>query len=290
MNLGSPQNTIVGRASVTGFGYWSGQDVRIEFRPAPAGAGITFVRADLGAGARIPATVDYQVDSPRRTNLRCGSASVEMVEHVLAALAGLEVDNCEVWTDRPEMPGCDGSAAPFVDALLRARVVPQGSPAAVMRITEPVRVSAGDAWIEAHPAEDDQLSLEFQLDFSRAPAIGRQVARTRLTPTSFRRELASCRTFLLETEAAQLVSQGLGLRVTSRDLLVFNEQGPIDNRLRFPNECARHKALDVLGDLALAGCRMAGRIVACRSGHRLHAELTRKLVERFSAAPLRATA
>jgi UDP-3-O-acyl-N-acetylglucosamine deacetylase len=100
---------------------------------------------------------------------------------------------------------------------------------------------------------------------------------------------------LLASEAELLVNQGLGLRVTSRDLLVFDERhpsgsGPVDNRLRYPNECARHKALDVLGDLALAGCRIAGRIVAHRSGHRLHAELTKELVSRFAAAPLRATA
>jgi UDP-3-O-acyl N-acetylglucosamine deacetylase len=287
---GRPQQTIVGRASVAGFGYWSGQDVRIEFRPAAIGAGVTFVRSDMGPAARVPATIEHRIECPRRTNLRRGAVTVDMVEHVLAALAGLAIDNCEVWTNRPEMPGCDGSAAPFVDALLRARLRQQGVAATVLDVTDPVRVSGDDCWIEARPVDDGALHIEYQLDDPRSPAIGRQVARTTVTPETFRRELASGRTFVLESEAKQLVSQGLGLRVTTRDLLVFNDRGPIDARLRFPNECARHKALDVLGDLALAGCRVAARIVAWRSGHRLHAELTRQLVERFAAAPLRATA
>lgn len=285
-----PQHTIAGRASVAGFGYWSGKDVRVEFRPAAPGTGVTFVRSDLGSMARVPATIAHQVDSPRRTNLRYGVVSVEMVEHVLAALLGLQVDNCEVWTNQPEMPGCDGSAASFVDALLRARVVEQAVPAASIAVTETVRVTDGDAWIEAQPTDDGQLHLEFRLEYARNAAIGRQVARATVTSETFRRELASCRTFVLDAEAEQLKRQGLGLRVTPRDLLVFNDHGPIDNRLRFPNECARHKALDVLGDLALAGCRVVGRVVACRSGHRLHAQLTRRLVEQFATAPLRATA
>jgi UDP-3-O-acyl-N-acetylglucosamine deacetylase len=188
------------------------------------------------------------------------------------------------------MPGCDGSAAPFVDALLRARIVGQGVPSQRLDILETIRVGDDRSWIEAQPAEDRQLHLEYHLDYPQSESIGRQVARTTVTREKFCRDIASSRTFLLESEARQLVDEGLGRRVTPRDLLVFNDLGPIDNRLRYPNECARHKALDVLGDLALAGCRIGGRIVAYRSGHRMHAELTRQLVERFAAAPLRATA
>lgn len=290
MNLVRPQQTIARRASVAGFGYWSGKDVRIEFRPAPIGAGVTFVRSDLGPAARIPASIEHRVDCPRRTNLRRGDASVDMVEHVLAALAGLEIDNCEVWTNQPEMPGGDGSAAPFVDALLRARVIAQSAPTKILEVTRPIRVGDDQCWFEARPAADGRCHVEFHLEYANCPAIGRQVARASITPEGFRRDIAPCRTFLLESEAEQLRSQGLGRRVTPRDLLVFDDAGPIDNRLRFPNECARHKALDVLGDLALAGARVAGRFIAYRSGHRLHAELTRKLVERIAAAPLRATA
>jgi UDP-3-O-acyl N-acetylglucosamine deacetylase len=283
-------HTFAGRAVVEGFGYWSGRDVRLEFRPAPAGAGITFVRSDLGPAARAPARVEHRVEVPRRTNLRCGRVEVEMVEHVLAALAGMGIDNCEVWTNQPEIPGCDGSAAPFVDALVRAGVVGQGIEAPQLVVTEVFCVIEGDSWVEARPAARGEFSLEYQLDFPKARAIGRQVARVTMSPARFRSEISSCRTFLLETEADQLRQQGLGLRVTPRDLLVFGKEGPIENRLRFPNECARHKALDVIGDLALAGRRIVGQFVAYRSGHRLHAELTRQLIQRFAAPPLKASA
>lgn len=290
MPTARPQHTIAGRTSVTGFGYWSGADVRIEFRPAPVDAGITFVRADVGPQARVAAHVSHRSEAPRRTNLRRGRADVQMVEHVLAALAGLEIDNCEVWTDQPEMPGCDGSSGPFVDALFRAGVVQQNAEAHYLRIADSIRVAEGNAWIEARPSQAGELHIEYQLDYPQHGVIGRQVARIATTPERFRRELAPCRTFVLESEAEEMVRQGLGLRVTTRDLLVFNQSGPIDNRLRFPNECARHKALDVLGDLALVGCRVVGEVVAHRSGHRLHAELTRQLVERFASVPLKASA
>lgn len=290
MTYSSNQHTIAGRASVAGFGYWYGKDVRIEFRPAPVGSGVTFVRSDLGPSARVPALVEYRTETPRRTNLRSGRVEVEMVEHVLAALAGLGVDNCEVWTNQAEMPGCDGSSAAFVDALLRTRIIDQGAPAKRLRVTEPIRVSEGDAWIEAHPMAGDAWDVEFQLDYPGRSVIGRQCARTTVTPERFRTELSRCRTFLLASEADEMRRQGLGERVTMHDLLVFDDAGPIDNSLRFPNECARHKALDLVGDLALSGQRVSGSFVAHRSGHRLHAELTRRLVEKFAATPLRASA
>jgi UDP-3-O-acyl N-acetylglucosamine deacetylase len=284
------QQTIAGRAVVSGFGYWSGRDVRIEFRPAAVGSGICFVRSDLGSAARTPAQVDLRIEAPRRTNLRCGRVEVHMVEHILAALAGLRIDNCEVWCNQPEMPGCDGSAAPFVDALVRAGLVAQGAEASTLIVSETIRLAEGQSWIEARPASSERLSIEYQLDYPAARVIGRQVARVTITPDRFRRELAPCRTFLLTSEADELVRQGLGQRVTPRDLLVFDDHGPIDNRLRFPNECARHKALDVLGDLALAGRRIIGDVTAHRSGHRLHAELTRCLLQRFAGNHLRASA
>lgn len=283
------QQTIAGRAVVEGFGYWSGRDVRLEFRPAAVGTGVTFVRTDLGPTARVPVRGDLRIDVPRRTNLKLAGVEVAMVEHVLAALAGLCIDNCEIWTNQPEMPGCDGSSAPFVAALLRAGVVQQGAEAERLVVTDTTRVTEGDSWIEARPSAKGQFSIEYQLEYP-ASVIGRQIARINLTPERFRSELAPCRTFLLRSEADALMRQGLGARVTPRDLLVFDDHGPVDNRLRFPNECARHKALDVLGDLALAGRRMVGEFVAHRSGHRLHAELTRQLVERFATTPLRASA
>ena len=277
---------------MAGFGYWSGKDVRIEFRPAAAGSGIMFVRSDLGPTARVPATVEHRVECPRRTNLRCGAATVEMVEHVLAALAGLEIDNCEVWTNQAEMPGCDGSAAPFVDALLRARVVQQGVDGGdAAKSPRRFAWATSDCWIEAQPADDGELHIEYQLGLSRGRrrSAGRWRGR-RSRPRRFAARLPAAGRLCWRAKRMQLRAPGLGLRVTTRDLLVFDEHGPIDNRLRFPTSAPGTRRSTCWAIWPWPGAGSSGRFVAYRSGHRLHAELTRQLVERFAAAPLRATA
>jgi len=281
------QQTLAEPARVSGFGYWSGKDVCVEFRPAPPNSGVTFVRDDLGSDARVPARFDLRTNVPRRTNLRRGDVEVEMVEHVLAALAGLRIDNCEVHVDQPEMPGCDGSALMFVEAIDRAGIVQQGADALFLEVLQTVRVEDGDSWIEARPSPLGRLAIEFQLEYPPTTSIRRQVSRVEVTPCSFRSEIAGCRTFLLQSEAEQLVQKGLGTRVSPQDLLVFGTNGPVGNKLRFSNECARHNSLDVLGDLALTRARVIGEIVACRSGHRLHAQLAEKLVKQFGVATRR---
>ena len=125
MDSSRRQCTISRPAVVEGFGYWSGRDVRVEFRPAAADTGYVFVRTDLASPVRIPASIEHRVESPRRTTLRSGGAEVAMVEHVLAALGGLQVDNCEIHVDAAELPGCDGSSRPFVQALDAAGIEPQ---------------------------------------------------------------------------------------------------------------------------------------------------------------------
>ncbi|MEE8450620.1 MAG: UDP-3-O-acyl-N-acetylglucosamine deacetylase [Thermoguttaceae bacterium] len=283
MNPTRNQRTIAAEASVEGVGYWSGHDVRVEFRPAEADSGIVFVRHDLPGSPRIAAIVDNRTETPLRTTLRCGDARVDMVEHIMASLGGLHVDNCEVRVDRPEMPGCDGSALPFVDAILAAGFVEQNTPRARKVVRQIVRlgnVEAGDGqtWIEARPDASGETVLQYELDYGRPSPIGRQSLRLSLSPDAFRENLAGSRTFLLEHEAAALQAQGLGLQATCRDLLVFGPEGPIDNPLRFADECVRHKLLDMVGDLALAGCDLIGHFHAHRSGHRLNAELVRALL------------
>ena len=273
------QQTIATTAVVEGFGYWSGDDVRVEFRPAAPDTGIVFVRGDLTPVVRVPAEVAYRIETPRRTTLTSGPGSVAMVEHIMAALSGLQIDNCEVWIDRSEMPGCDGSSQPFVAALDRAGIVPQAALRPLLMVTETTRLGDADHWIEARPSTDGQTRLRYRLDYSgRSAAIGRQTAEFVITPDTFRRELAACRTFMLEEEATWLLSQGFGTRVTTSDVLIFNDDGPIDNELRFENECVRHKVLDMVGDLALAGCDLLGHIIAHRTGHRLNAELLKVLI------------
>ncbi len=272
------QRTIATPVSIAGVGYWSGQDVRVEFRPAPANAGIVFVRADLSGCPRIPATIDYRVETPRRTSLRRGDASVEMVEHIMAALAGLQIDNCELWVDQPEMPGCDGSSLPFVEALQPAGIVEQLAPRQQRVIRRVIRLGDEKSWIEARPCCSNKVVLRYELDYGSGNPIGRQSLEVSLSPRHFHMNLAPSRTFMLEAEAAALQAQGLGQRATCKDLLVFGARGPIDNQLRFPDECVRHKMVDLVGDLALTGCDLVGRIIAFRSGHRLNAELVRAIV------------
>jgi len=277
------QRTIAASGAVEGMGYWSGRDVRVEFRPAEARTGIVFVRRDLPRSPRIVATIASRVETPRRTVLRQGEAAVEMVEHILAALAGLAIDNCEVWVDQPEMPGCDGSALPFVTVLERAGIVEQPCPRPAFAPERPLRLGDADTWIELRPGGSGKTVIRYDLDYGGGNPIGRQSLEVLLSPRLFPWNLAPSRTFMLEREAAALHDRGLGLRTTFLDLLVFDAAGPIGNQLRFPDECVRHKILDLVGDLALAGCDLVGRFTAYRSGHRLNGEMVRAIVARRQA-------
>ena len=252
--------------------------MKVRFRSAPANTGIVFVRGDLPQPKRIPAIVENRIEMPRRTTLVQGGVRVEMVEHIMAALAGLHIDNCEVWVDGDEMPGLDGSALAFVTALESAGVVEQDLPRPQLVIDDITRVGNDECWVEARPARTRSLSVRYRLDYGNESPIGRQTIEMKVTPESFRKELASARTFILKSEADWLRQQGLGARVTFDDLLVFDDQGPCNNPLRFEDECVRHKTLDLVGDLALAGCDLVGQIIAYRSGHRLNAELVKALL------------
>lgn len=278
MEHSQTQRTIARPARVDGIGYWSGRSVRVEFHPAPAGSGLAFVRTDLPDQPRIPATVAHRTEADRRTNLCEGSATVDMVEHVLAALAGLGIDNCEIRVNEPEMPGGDGSSLAFVQAIQAAGFVDQNAPRRPVIIRQTVRLEDGPCWIEARPSPDCQTILDYELDFGPGNAIGHQKLSVALQPAVFAEEIAPARTFLLRHEAEAIQSRGLALWASAKDLLVFGDEGPIDNVLRFPDECVRHKLLDLVGDLALAGCRLVGHFVAHRSGHRLNAALVRAVL------------
>ncbi len=277
------QRTIVRPVAVQGIGYWSGRDVRIEFLPAEVDSGVVFVRSDLEGCPEVAATVENWAQTPLRTNLQSGRAQVEMVEHVMAALAGMQIDNCRVRVDQAEMPGCDGSSLAFVEALEEAGIVEQDAPRRQRVIREIVRLGSPQSWIEARPCCSGETILQAELDYGPGSPIGRQSLEISLSPESFREELAPSRTFISQQEAEALRARGLGERVTCQDLLVFGPQGPIDNQLRFPDECVRHKLSDMVGDLALAGCDLVGRFLAHRSGHRLNAELVRAILDQGEA-------
>jgi UDP-3-O-acyl-N-acetylglucosamine deacetylase len=211
---------------------------------------------------------------------------VGLVEHVLAALASLRIDNCFVELDAPEPPGLDGSAQQFVDLLNRSGAVLQPARRVVWEIDGPVVVRQNGATLALHPWQGDGLRASYILDYGPASPIGWQMHTLTITPESFVNDLADCRTFLLEAEAAELRRQGFGERLTPADLLVFGPDGPINNRLRYANEPARHKILDLLGDLSLLGQDVRGHLVAYRSGHPLNVELVRALSARLDSQGL----
>jgi len=274
------QNTIAKSVSLTGFGFWTGDDVTIHFIPAPPNSGIVFVRSDLFGSSRIPALVQYREEKPRQTSLVCQGARVDMVEHVLAALHGLRIDNCEIWTDQPEMPGFDGSSKMFVDALLKAEIVPQPAKRPVRVVTRAFRIGTDQSYMIVTTNRRGMCEFQYTLVPEEKYPLPMQQCRFELSPEQFQGELALTRTFIARHEADALLAQGLCKRVTPQNVLVLTESGPLENSFRYDNECARHKALDMVGDFALLGYDLVGTFESVRGGHALNAECVRQLLER----------
>jgi UDP-3-O-[3-hydroxymyristoyl] N-acetylglucosamine deacetylase/3-hydroxyacyl-[acyl-carrier-protein] dehydratase len=245
---------------------FSGESCRLRFLPAPV---------------RIAADIANVGKRARRTTLVEGPVAVETVEHVLSAAVGLGIDNLDIEMNAPETPALDGSAGPFVEALQQAGIEEQQADRHVLVIEEPVTVSQGEATLAALPGPSDWLDILYDLDYS-GTQIGRQLAAFRLGVDDFAAQIAPARTFSLEAEAAEMQARGLGTHLTTRDVLVIGPEGPIDNALRFPDECARHKVCDLIGDLALLGRRVFGRILAHRTGHEQNHALVRKLAKAFA--------
>ncbi len=274
------QRTISREVSVAGPGLFSGEPATLTFAPATEGAGITFVRELDEKVAIIPALVSNVLKRPRRTCLRNGTLFVETVEHCLAALSGLQIDNATVRLTggrAGEIPGGDGSSMAFVEAIQEAGIVEQEAEKRPLIIKKPVQVTNGDATLAALPGPTDRLEIIY--DFEAAPPIGRQTVSFYLGDDDFVTQLAPARTFVFEQEAKELQARGLGKHLSPKDLLVISPDGPIDNAFRFPDECARHKALDLIGDLFLVGRPIRGRLIAHKSGHELNHQLARKLLK-----------
>ena len=268
------RNTIAAPASVEGVGLHLGVSCRLTFRPAASGAGIAFRRTDLPGAPTIPAHVDTAVLTDRRTQIGNDPVSVHTVEHVLAAVGALELDDLVIELDGPEPPIGDGSARPFLDALRKAGVAKHAGTVQYLELAEPVRVSDGVAEYEAYPSKE--LELDVMIDFPHA-MIGRQEGRYRLTPALFERELAGARTFGFVSEVEALRSMGLIKGASTKNAVVLDERGVLETTLRWPDEFVRHKALDCVGDLALAGARVRARIVARRPSHRGTVQLVRAM-------------
>jgi UDP-3-O-[3-hydroxymyristoyl] N-acetylglucosamine deacetylase/3-hydroxyacyl-[acyl-carrier-protein] dehydratase len=273
------QTTIKGEGKLAGKGLFGGEESRVTFRPAPEDAGVVFVRTDVAGAVRIPAVVLNVAERSRRTSIKKGEVSIETVEHCMAAISALEIDNLLVEVDGPELPAMDCSSADYFKTLKEAEILEQKNPRREFVIKKPITVSAGDATIYALPYSDPGLNVTYDLDYGGHTGIGRQIYSYRLTPDSFETTMAPARTFLLEVEARQFQARGIGTHVGPHDILVIDSDGPIKNTYRFPNECVRHKIVDLIGDLALVGRPLIGRVVAYKSGHTLNQQLARKLYE-----------
>lgn len=273
--MAEPRRTVRSLAVVEGPGLFGGAPARVELLPAAAGEGLVL---ELG-GSRAPATI-ASVDEragERNTVLRVGGATFATVEHVLSALAGLGITDAIIRASGPEAPFADASAAPWVAAILGAGVEEIG---AIEPLRPTVTVRAEDragAWIEAEPCDPRDASWEYRLDYAGAiPAAVVRLAAAAL-PGAYVREIAPARTFCLAAEAAALRAAGLCGHLTERDVLVFDGGRPEGNRLRWPDEPARHKLLDLMGDLMLLGRPLAAHVVSSKGGHALTRALVRRL-------------
>ena len=275
------QKTIAHIARISGRGYWSGQPVTLSFLPANPGDGIVFRRVDLPGRPIVPALAKYRVETNLRTKLVYQGTTVEMVEHVMAALYGMGIDNCMVECNACEMPAMDGSAMEMAIAIDQAGTRTQAIRAKEVCIDAMLRVGDDRSGVEAIPAVGPNgagLELRYHLDFGPTSVIPSSTSSYVLTPSEFLVNIAPARTFLSEHDAKELQRMGVAQHVTYRDLIVFGTDGPIDNTLRFPDECSRHKLLDLIGDLALCGARVRGTVIARRSGHNLNGRMAEQLL------------
>ena len=277
----SQQQTLARPALIAGQGLFHGIDVKLRLRPADPGTGIVFRRVDLKDRPEVVAHVDNVRSAARRTVLASRSgAVVETVEHLMAALAGLQVDNCLVEVDSLEVPAVDGSSMPFCEAILAAGLTQQSIARSHLSVEESQGVNdrAGEQWIEVIPAYDGSATVDYRLDYGPEAVIASQSFSVELTPEAFLRDIAAARTFVLQDEVAALQQMGFGRHLTGRDLVVFDADGSvIDNKLRWQDEPVRHKILDCIGDLALSGRVFVGRVVARRSGHKLNHVMAKTL-------------
>ena len=269
------RRTLKAAIGCVGIGLHSGARVSMTLRPAAAGDGIIFRRTDLGVD--IPARHDLVSDTRLCTAIGDGAARVGTIEHVMAALAGCGVDDAVVEVDGPELPILDGSAAPFVFLIDCAGVTATQTAREVIEVLRPVRVEEGDAWAELHPTTRPGLDASLTIDFP-GTAVGRQSLSVVVGPDSFRALLADARTFTLAEDVARLRAAGLARGGSLANAVVVD--GPLvlnPGGLRHPDEFVRHKLLDVVGDLALAGAPLRARFSGHRSGHALNNRLLRAL-------------
>ncbi|MBI4387706.1 MAG: UDP-3-O-[3-hydroxymyristoyl] N-acetylglucosamine deacetylase [Candidatus Omnitrophica bacterium] len=280
--MGEQQRTIRQELQFEGVGIHSGRPVRLVLKPALAKSGIRFVRTDISNSEPIRAIVENVSEGRgRQTVLGTASWKIQTIEHLLAALHGLKVDNVLVAVNGDELPALDGSAKAYVDTILKAGFEEQDAPREYMNITTPIYYYEKDFSIAILPAEE--LLVSYTLSYAH-PDLTDQFFSSAITPEIFTNQIASARTFCLKEEAEALRKLGFGQGANFSNTLVFEKNQPIQNALRFPDEACRHKVLDLLGDLYLAGQPFKAHIIACRTGHQQNLRVVKQLADYRTAS------
>ncbi len=259
--------------TVTGHGLHSNLPCRVIIRPVEQASGLRFLHEP--SGIEIPAKADLVGDLSLATTLVKDGLRFGTVEHLLAALSGLEIEHALIEVDSEELPILDGSAAPWVEAIAAAGARDLPGSRRFIKVLRPVEVTVGGKWMRVSPHAG--LRLRYTIDFSH-PAIGRQSRELSLDPEKFRRELSHARTFCMEEDIAFMRSRGLALGGSLENAVVFSAQGPLNEALRYEDEAVRHKMLDLVGDLALLGAPLLGLVEAHAAGHALHVALVKALL------------
>ena len=272
------QKTIKNPAKISGVGLHTGNRVKLLFKPAPVNSGISFVRVDLADRPAIKVDCGNLMDSLqslRRTSLGNDGAEVQTIEHLMAVLSGLQIDNLLIELDNNEIPGMDGSGIEFLKVLKEAGIIEQEAVKKSYTIKEPIWVEEEGSLLVALPSND--YSIRYTLSYEH-PLLKAQYMGLTINPEAFENELAASRTFCLQEEAGDLQGKGLGRGANYENTLVVGERDVIKNRLRFNDEFVRHKILDLIGDLFLLGAPLKARIMAIKSGHSLNLKLVKKIL------------
>ncbi|MGH9348965.1 MAG: UDP-3-O-acyl-N-acetylglucosamine deacetylase [Vicinamibacterales bacterium] len=273
------QRTLRRAISCTGIGLHSGNKVTLSLKPAAADSGVRFRRTDLD-GIEIPATVRHLAGINHATGLSRETGSVDTVEHLLATLSSLGVDNVVVELNHPEVPIMDGSAAPWVYLIHEAGVKQLAAPRRYLKVLRPMSLSRGDKRIAIYPS--DHFKVTYSIAFDH-PLLRHQSRTMRITEEAFVEDIAPARTFGFLKEVEMLRQQGLALGGSLENAIVIGDTGVLNNALRFEDEFVRHKILDVIGDLALVGHPVIGHVVAHRGGHALHTAFAAHVLQEADA-------
>jgi UDP-3-O-[3-hydroxymyristoyl] N-acetylglucosamine deacetylase len=273
------QRTLRRQVACAGIGLHSGNKVNLTLKPASPDTGIRFRRSDLG-GIEIPASVDRLSGTFFATGLKHDGATVDTIEHLLAALSSQGIDNAIVELDHSEVPIMDGSSAPFVYLIQEAGTKIQAEPRRYMKILRPITASRGDAVMSVYPA--DAFKVTYTISFDH-PLLRHQSHTVTVDESSFAEGIAPARTFGFLREVEMMRQKGLTLGGSLDNAIVLSETGVLNNTLRFEDEFVRHKILDAIGDLALLGYPLLGHVVANRAGHAMHTTFAKRVLEERDA-------